>query len=341
MKELKKQWKNGEFKGIYLFYGPETYLIKNYEKALEECILSLGAEMMNHDIFEERRATANAIMDAAETLPFMNEKRLVTIRNSGFFQKNGAKEEGERLIAYLANLPETVCILFIEEKVEKNNRLYKALVKSGEAVEFKTPTEKELTQWVKKECKKSGVLIADSVVQFFLQTVESDMERILREAEKLIAYKGNSGTITLEDVREVSTPSLEAKVFDLVRAVAEEKTEKAISIYRSLLLLKESPYMVLSLITRQFRMILLSALLSEEGLTNSEISAKLELREFAVKEYLRQAKRFSKAEWRRALEDCLKTDLNIKMGQTAEETAVELLIMKYSSKALRKIPIKA
>lgn len=334
MKELKKQWKNGEFLSCYLFYGSETYLIKNYEKALMEAILSPGSEMMNHDIFEEKRASADTIMDASDTLPFLNDKRLITIKNSGFFQK-GNKEEGEKLLEYFSNLPESVCILFIEEKVEKNSRLYKAITKIGEAVEFKTPTEKELTAWLKKECSKNGVSIENSVVQFFLQTVESDMENIIRELQKLISYKGNQGSIEMEDVRKVATPSLEAKVFDLVRAVAEEKPAKAISIYRNLLLLKESPYMVLSLITRQFRMIFISSLLFEDGFTYVEIAQKLEIRDFAVKEYVRQAKRFSKEEWKRALEDCLKTDLDIKTGRSAEEGAVELLIMKYSNKALR------
>lgn len=335
MKELKKQWKNGEFLSCYLFYGSETYLIKNYEKALMDAILSSGSEMMNHDIFEEKRASADAIMDAADTLPFLNEKRLITIKNSGFFQKGNAKEEGEKLLDYFSNLPESVCILFIEEKVEKNSRLYKAVTKNGEAVEFKTPTEKELTAWLKKECTKNGVSIENSVIQFFLQTVESDMENIVRELQKLISYKGNQGSIEIEDVKEVTTPSLEAKVFDLVRAVAEEKPAKAISIYRNLLLLKESPYMVLSLITRQFRMIFTSSLLFEDGLSYVEIGQKLEIRDFAVKEYVRQAKRFSKEEWKMALEDCLKTDLDIKTGRAAEEGAVELLIMKYSSEALR------
>ncbi|WMI80177.1 DNA polymerase III subunit delta [Anaerotignum sp. MB30-C6] len=332
MKELKKQWKNGEFKGCYLFYGPETFLIKNYEKALMDAILPSGSEMMNHDIFEEKRATAGGIMDAAQTLPFLNEKRLVTVKHSGFFQKGNTKEEGEKLVDYLGQLPESSCILFIEEKVEKNTRLYKAVVKNGETVEFKTPGEKELATWIKKECTKSGVAIENSVIQFFLQTIENDMESIQRELQKLLSYKGNEGKIEVADIHEVCTPSLEAKVFDLVRAVAEEKPEKAITIYRNLLLMKESPYMVLSLITRQFRLILISSLLSEEGVANSQIAQKLEIRDFAVKEYIRQAKRFSKDGWKMALEDCLKTDLDIKMGRVAEAAAVELLIMKYSSK---------
>lgn len=330
MKTLKKNWKNHEFGRCYLFYGTETYLIREYEAALTKAILPEGTEMMNHDSFEEKRATAAAIIDAAETLPFLNEKRLVTVRNSAFFQKTGRKEEGERLKAFLADLPETVCLLFIEEKVEKTNGLYKAVAKYGQAVEFKKPTEKDLGIWVRKRCRENGVGMSEGVLNLFLQTVNHDMENIEGELQKLIAYKGEEKELRAEDIRAVCTVSLEAHVFDLVRAVAEKRPQKAVQIYRTLLSMKESPYMVLSLITRQFRLILETMLLSEEGMTNAAIAEKLEIREFAVKEYLRQSKRFSAEGWKMAMRDCLQADLDIKSGKAAEETAVELLIVKYS-----------
>lgn len=333
MKTLKKNWKNHEFSRCYLFYGAETYLIREYEAALTKAILPEGAEMMNHDVFEEKRATAATIMDAAETLPFLNEKRLVTVRNSEFFQKAGRKEEGEKLKGFLANLPETVCLLFIEEKAEKTNGLYKAVAKYGQAVEFKKPTEKDLGTWIKKRCKDNGVEMSEGVLNLFLQTVDHDMENIDGELQKLMAYKGEEKEIKAEDIRAVCTVSLEARVFDLVKTVAEKRPEKAVQIYRTLLSMKESPYMVLSFITRQFRLILETMLLSQSGMTNDAIGARLEIRDFAVKEYLRQSKRFSADGWKKAVRDCLQVDLDIKSGKAAEETAVELLIMKYSGES--------
>ena len=51
----------------------------------------------------------------------------------------------------------------------------------------------------------------------------------------------------------------------------------------------------------------------------------------AVKEYQLQSKRFPVAGWKQAVRDCLQADLDIKSGRAAEETAVELLIMKYAA----------
>lgn len=332
MKELKKQWKNGEFGRCYLFFGTEGYLIKDYEQALTKAILPEGTEMMNHDVFEEKRATAAAIIDAAETFPFLNDKRLITIKNSGLFQKGGLKDDIEKLKVYMADLPETSCLLFVEEKVEKTSALYKAVGKFGQAVEFKKLTDRELSAWIKKICKDNGMEMDGEVSGLFLQTVGSDMENIEGELMKLISYKGEEKIILAEDIHEVCTVSLEAIVFDLVKAVAEKRPEKAVQIYRTLLFKKESPYMILSLITRQFRFILETKLFSESGMTNDAIAAKLGVRDFAVREYLKQSKRFPAEGWKQAMRDCLQTDLDIKLGKAAEETAVELLIMKYASK---------
>ena len=52
MKTLKENWKNHEFSRCYLFFGEETYLIREYEAALRKAILPDGAEMMNEDSFK-------------------------------------------------------------------------------------------------------------------------------------------------------------------------------------------------------------------------------------------------------------------------------------------------
>ncbi len=332
MKELKKQWKQGQFHKCYLFYGSEPYLVKNYEETLVNALLPAGTEGMNFEVLEGKRITAAAIMDAVETLPFFHDKRLVLVRNSGFFCKGTAKDEGEHLLDFMENLPESACLVFVEEKAEKNIRLYKAVAKYGQVVELKPLTEKEMMVWLKKSCGKEGVVLSDAIAIYLLRTTDNRMDNLEREISKLIAYKEGAGEITKEDVDAVCSVSLEAKIFDLVRAVADRQAERAVSLYRRLLLQKESPYMVLALITRQFRLILESALLSKEGLPNGEIAKRLEIRDFAVRDYLKQSKDFRKEQLETALMDCLQTDLDIKSGKIGEELAVEILLIRYSNR---------
>lgn len=333
MKELKKAWKQNEFHKCYLFYGTETYLIQNYEEALKQALLPPGTETMNFDLLEGKQATANAIMDIAETLPFLNEKRLIVIHNSEFFQRNGRKTEGETLVEFIKKIPESTCILFVEEKAEKIGKLYKAIAKEGKAVEFQPLAEKDMIVWLQRLAKQGGLTLSSPTAVYLLRLADTGMAHLQGEMEKLIAYKDGTGEITTEDIDAVCTVSLEAKVFDMIRAMGEKKPERAVSIYENLLSLKESPFMILSLITRQFRMILCSSLFAAEGMPPTEIAKRLEVRNFAVKEYLRQSRSFALPVLKQALRDCLQTDLDIKNGRMADALAVELLLIRYSSLA--------
>ena len=329
MKELKAQIKNKTFSRCYLFYGTEEYLKKSYETALTKAMIPADAETMNHDYFIEKDAVAAAIMDATETLPFLNDMRLVTVRNSDFFRKGGRKEEGEKLRAWLETIPETTCLLFVEEQAEKSNALYKAVAKMGKVVEFSAPTEKELISWLQKECKAAKTVMTNTEAVSFLRYVGGDMEQLSRELSKLLDYCGGR-TITKEDMEAVCTPSFEAKVFDLVKAVANHRCDQALLLYHRLLDGKESPYLILSMMARQFRFILQANGLSQKGLTNAEIAQQLSVQEFAVREYLRQGKTFAENTLKQAIADCLQTDLDIKNGRISDEAAVELFLIRYS-----------
>ena len=96
-----------------------------------------------------------------------------------------------------------------------------------------------------------------------------------------------------------------------------------------MILMKESPIMILAMIARQFRIILQSKYLAEKGFYNADIAKKINQREFVVSQCLSQAKNFRKKDLLKALDDCLKCDANIKTGKIQDKLGVEMIIMKY------------
>lgn len=62
----------------------------------------------------------NELISLADTMPFFSERRLILIEDSGFF-----KTSSEALAEYLPTMPDTTCIVFVEEAVDKRNKLYK------------------------------------------------------------------------------------------------------------------------------------------------------------------------------------------------------------------------
>ncbi len=331
MKELKKHLKEKQFKRVYLFYGKEAYLKKSYEKAFQKAVLDGGDEMMNYSLFDDRKLNAASVIDAADTLPFLSDKRLVIARDTGFFQA-GRKEEAERMAAYLPQIPESTCLIFVEEDIDKRGKLYKAVAKEGYVCEFKLPDERTLVDWIMKEMKLNKIEIKPSEAAYLYRTAGGDMESLSKETEKLVSYKNGTGSIAREDIDAVCTKSLETRIFDLVAAIGGKRAEEALRIYRNLLLMKESPIMILSMVTRQFRLIFESMVLLKMGENNASIASRLGQRDFVIRECLKQSKNFSEDGLKGAIEDCLDCDISIKTGRMAADMAVELLILTYSKR---------
>ena len=110
--------KNGTFKRVYLIWGEEDYLRDHYKKALADAVVPPG-DIMNRSVFAGKEADEEKIMALSETLPFMSEKRLILVEDSGFF-KNGA---GEEFTDYLEHIPEETVLVFSEGEVDKKRKL--------------------------------------------------------------------------------------------------------------------------------------------------------------------------------------------------------------------------
>ena len=76
--------KRGKFKNVYLLYGPEVYLRKQYRDKLKTALIG-DDDTMNYNYFEGKGLDVKSIISLAETMPFFAERRLIIIENSGFF----------------------------------------------------------------------------------------------------------------------------------------------------------------------------------------------------------------------------------------------------------------
>ena len=343
MKELKNDFKINQFKSVYLLYGDESYMIRYYSDLFTERLLatdSLTADtVMNRDIFEGRDFDIDDVIDAAETLPFLSEHRLIYIKDSGLLT-TGRKADSETLAKYLPSIPESSIIIFVETVIDKRNKLYKLVASQGRAVECTSPSESDLIKWIGNIFKKKNKEINPQTARLLLSTVPKGMDQIYTEADKLGDFVGERSTITPDDIETVCTKSLEARIFDLVGFLCTGQTEKALVQYHNMLIAKEQPLMILTMMARQFRLVLQCKAATEKHMAGSQIAQSLGLRDFMVRDFVKQAQNFSVNQLIEALHECQDTDIRIKTGWIAGELGVELLIIKYSNPHRRFSPEK-
>ena len=329
IKALSSDLESKNLRQIYLFHGPERYLRRQFRQRLKQALMGDDANVsMNYHYFEGNDTSVSELIDLADTLPFLAERRLIIWENSGLFKKSD-----DTMVDYLKNLPPTTSFLFVEAEVDKRSRMFKTISAAGGVVEFQTQDEDVLRRWITGILRKEGRQVSGGAVDLILAKCGSDMDNIYNELEKLICYSEGRDSISIDDIEEVTTTRIGNKIFDMVGAVADKKAAQALALYGDLLALREPAMRILFLIGRQFGHLLQVKDLKSRGYDNKTIGAKAGLPPFVVAKHAAQAAKFTDGELRSALNVCVEADEAVKTGRMGDKMSVELLIVELSALA--------
>lgn len=321
MQRINNDIKNGSYQSVYLLYGEERYLKKQYKDKLKKALCAADDNMNNH-FFEGKGIPIGEVIDLAETMPFFADRKVIFIENSGFL-----KAGGEQLAEYLKTQNETTIFIFVEAEVDKRSKLYKAIQSNGCVVEFMQQDENTLKRWIAGILGKEGKKITENTVQFFLTKTGTDMENIHAELEKLICYCIEKEVIEPEDVEAICTTRISSHIFEMVDAIADKKRTKALELYYELLALKEPPMRILFLIARQCNILLQVKAMKGKGYANKDIAAVIGVPPFAVNKYATQAAKFKTVVLKAAVVNCVEAEEAVKTGKMNDVMSVEVLIM--------------
>ena len=325
MQTLNQDIKTGEFKQIYLLYGEEAFLKNSYKNRLKEAII--GDDTMNFARFEGKGLDVDELIRLADTMPFLAERRLILVEDSGFF-----KSASDALVQYLPSMPDTTILLFVETEVDKRNRLYKKVKDMGYAAELNRQDSAQLARWAGGILTREQKKITKHTMELFLSMAGDDMENIRMELEKLISYTLGREVITDEDVLAVCTVQVTNRIFEMVSAIVNRQPRKAMDLYEDLLTLKEPPMRILFLIARQFNQLLQVKDLMGKGMDKGTIASKLKMQPFVVGKTMPQARQFGREQILSYVEFCVETEEAVKSARLQDRLAVELLITReYNS----------
>ena len=325
MKSIQEDIKKGEFQPVYLLYGEEAYLRQQYKQMLLKALVPEG-DTMNFTRYEGKGIEPKEVIDLAETMPFFAERRVILLEDTGFF-----KNKCEELAEYLKQLPEYLCMIFVETEVDKRSKMYKAAKAAGRVTEFTVQNVQMLTKWILQMLSREGKKITQKNMELFLTKTGTDMGNIRMELEKLLAYTMGRDVVTGEDIEAVCTSQTANKIFDMVRAVTEKNQKKALDLYNDLLTLREPPMRILFLLARQFNQLLVTKEMSQKGYGQPEIASHLGVPPFAVRNNLQIVRNYRSSQLRQTVEDFTEAEELVKTGRLGDVLSVEMLIVKYSS----------
>lgn len=328
LKRITQDIKNGQFSNVYLLYGEEAYLRKQYRDKLKESLVPEG-DTMNCSIFAGKDINANEVADMAGTMPFFAERRVIIIEDSGWL-----KSGNDRITELVKSIPDTTFLIFVEEEADKRSKLYKAITAKGYAALCEMQDEATLKKWIMGLLKKENKLITPEALNLLLDKTGTNMENIRREVEKLVCYRYYDEGITAADVEELCVVQIQNRIFEMVEAVAQKNQKQALDLYYDLIALKEAPMKILALIARQFNMLLQVKEMKQKGYQEAAIASQTGLNPyFLKKKYIPQAAQFQMPQLEAAIRACVEAEEDVKTGRMSDTLSVELIIVGLSSKS--------
>ncbi len=327
---------------VLLFTGEEEHLKQQALMDLRKALLPAGLEDLNETILENPES--DALIAAAETMPFMADRRLVLVRDLAALE--GRSEPDERLLNYLPQAPDyAVLLFFCAKKADERKKLFKAVQKLNGIVSFDPLKGSELTSFVTDAFRKLGRECDQHTADYLIFLSGSDTNRLLTEVAKISAYHPDAPAVDPEDVKALAVPSAEANVFQMVDAVVAGQETRAFRLLRDTLRGGEDPIRILALLLRQFRLMQHVKIMQYEKRNASDIPGALGVSPYAARQYIRQTQLWSPSQVRDAVRLCLDTDLAVKSGElparaeTLEDVMLRLLLTR-TPKNEGKIPQK-
>lgn len=249
--QLKTVLKEGNC-NLYVLYGEESYLTEQYARKIARETVDPQWDAFNLQQFDGQVITVEQLEDAVETLPMMTDRKCVMVRD---LQVNAA--DGERLTALIEQVPDS-CVLVIWQMTGQpdSKKPWKTFldtaVRVGTVVKFGRKTIEDVVKMLVAGAKRRGCILAPADARYLVEQAGNDLQLLLNEIDKLTALVGEGGTVTREVIDAAATKNLEAKVFDLSKAILGLRPAVAYGLLHQLAQQKEEPLPVLAVLSTAF-----------------------------------------------------------------------------------------
>ena len=244
---------------VYFFYGNDEYLVGlNARKKVDELCpdeeKALTLETIGGDAgtIDEAAASIDRCLAAFRTVGLFGGKKVVWFREVAFLS-NAVIMKHEQVTRRLgqlagdlkAGLAADQFLVLSASGVDKRSSFYKTLGEVAQVAEYAVPERDYEARPVALQravtlFKREGFSIDSVAAEAFINRTGFETRQIMNEVEKMVLFKGDDRTISLADVRAITSASGEAIAWDLTDAVAEGRLGDAIRVFRQLLFQKQT-----------------------------------------------------------------------------------------------------
>lgn len=272
---------------IYLFEGEEEYFkVRGEEMLREKFVAQPALDSASYEGADLKGAAMTALVAAAESFPFMSEKRLV--KAVDFYPTE--KEYETYLKRYFEDPQPSTILLIVNSAAAKGKGRDLKKAPNVTYVDCGRADEETVMRWIYTRFKREEIYADTEVCERVMRYCLADMSRVAGETEKLVAFAGRDGRLTAEDVDEIVYRDTDYRIYEMTGAISAGNYTKYASVMAELMAKGADEMNLLNGLCSYFRTLFEIAALRK---SDADTAAALGMKEYAVKMSRRQASAFT------------------------------------------------
>lgn len=319
---------NPDSLGLILLYGEEQYLIDGALKYAKKKYISDGGDNIDYSVIDTRsddQFSFDKLEEMISIPPWMSDRRLVVIRQSGIL----GREADEKEIEVLKNIPASAVVIFVEDTADSRKKIFKAFTQYGTVVQMTAMEDDEIAERVAKMFGRYGLTVDHTASMSLISRCGSRMLTISGEIAKIALYCQNAGhnRVTDEIIEDCCPPDLSGRIFDIMDACGSKNPAKALGALNNLILTREPVIQIrVSVINHLKRLIL-----AKEAGNAKKLASETKLNSYYAEKLVNQSRSFAMNRLISTYLAACASDSDVKHGLVDERYALEIILVKAAS----------
>jgi len=324
---------------VIILRGDDRQAIQQALDNMEARLGDPSIVSLNLSRLEGRSASEEELRTATLAMPFLAERRLVVLNNPLARATNA--QSRTRFINLLDALPDTTALVLVvedHEKVKRGEAEWETLTPGHWLVQWvgkskgrgmirdvALPRLEQMAGWIRKQAESLKGQFTPAAAAALAAHTGNDTLLAKQEIEKLLEYVNYARPVEAEEVEMLVAPGGQVDIFSLVDAMANGDAAKAL---RSLnkLLEEQDAFSLFGMVLRQFRLLLQTREVLDEGGGAERVASELRQPPFVAQKLSKQAGRFSMTALETIHHQLLEMDEAAKTGQMPLDLALQTFV---------------
>ncbi len=324
-RELERRLKRKELAPVIFLWGEESWLVDEAVRQIEAVVLAPDARAFDREVFYGDEAEPQAIVAAAQTLPWLGSQRVVLVREAEALPRAA----DPALVAYCKQPSPSTCLIVTSQRAEASRALFALLLKLPWAVRFRRLLARDLSAWIEQRLATRGCRITSEASAALIEAVGNDLRLLASEIEKLVTFVGAQQAIGVESLIALTGDIRESSAFELARLLSTGDLAGALRAWEKFASSGEYPGLALGAIIHHVRQLWRIKLAQHAGTSPESLARELNIPAFTIRRLSTQAAALRSEQLRQWLDALLEADQTLKRSGLPTRSVFERLILRF------------